>query len=77
MLNPYKKSIKRPGNSLAYNPFLLISIFFKIAINIRDVNLRFSFKLCAIAFLYYNSEVKPWLFKVLLYQVVRRIVGIN
>jgi hypothetical protein len=58
MLNPYKKSTKRPSNSLTYNLSLLISIFFKIAINIKDVNLCFSFKLYAIAFLYYNSKVK-------------------
>ena len=41
MLDPCEKSIKRPGNSLSYNLFLLVSIFFKIVINTRDVDLCF------------------------------------
>lgn len=70
MLNPFGKSIERPGNSLAYNLSLLISLFFKIAINTRDGDLRFNFRLCAVVFLYYDSEVGPRLFKVLLRQIV-------
>ncbi len=59
MLDPCEKSTERPGNSLAYNESLPISIFFKIASNIRDVDLRFGFRLCAIAFLCRNGEVGP------------------
>jgi hypothetical protein len=59
-----EKSTERAGNSLAYNPSLLVSTFFKIAINTRDVNLRFDFRLCAVAFLYTDGEVEPRLFKV-------------
>jgi hypothetical protein len=45
-------------NSLAYNITFLISLVFKIAINTRDVNLRFGFRLCAVVFLCSGSEVK-------------------
>jgi hypothetical protein len=58
VLNPFEKSVERPGNSLAYNPPLLVSLLFKIAINTRDVDLRFDFRLCAVAFLCYDGEVE-------------------
>lgn len=35
-----------------------MSIFFKIAINTRDVDLRFGFRLCAIVFRYCDAEVE-------------------
>jgi hypothetical protein len=69
MFNPCKKSTKGPGNSLAYNPSPPVSISFKIAINTRDVNLRFGFRLCAVVFLCCDGKVEPLLFKVLLRQV--------
>ena len=77
VLNPFEKSMERPGNSLAYHPPLPVSLFFKIAINTRDVDLRFGFKLYAVTFLFYDSEVELRLFKVLLRQIVRRTMDMN
>ena len=73
MFNLYKKSTKRLGNSLAYNISLPVYIFFKIAINTRDVDLRFGFKLCAVAFLCCNGKVELQLFKGLLCRIARTV----
>jgi hypothetical protein len=43
MLNPSKKSIKSFIKPFAYNFPLLLSLIFKIAINIRDINLCLNF----------------------------------
>lgn len=56
MLNPCEKRIDGPINSLTYNITSLVYLVFKIAINIRDGNLRFSFRLYAVVFL--RSKVK-------------------
>ena len=71
MLDPSEKSIDRPVNSLAYNITLPIYLVFEIAINTKNVNLRFGFRLCAVIFL--CSEVELRLFKVLLRQIVRTV----
>ena len=55
VLNPSKKGIKGPVNSPVYNPSLPVTLFLKSAINTRDIDFLYSFRLYT--FIYLRVEL--------------------